>query len=1311
MDNHDHEREHPERERRNSNTEYIPTKCRITKPPPPKPATNPLQFVKVAPCPLFQKAQEQIKKVEEIKRERKEIREEVEDWQQNLDNWKSSRRKRQEHIIERVVEVKKLTEQEELERAKRKSKTFSEMMERNRGRHKFTIPVYDDDSNDLSDYGIGSSSSKTNSIKDVDTDDSSSILDEKEIHTYDSPSNRDSTSNQSQSEDETNVTKQEPPTSPTVNNNTSPKIYSSTYTTNLNTSTVKPNILAKPKLVYETKLYAETNSTKESTEQYTYEGAIQDYRSRIQTKIKVDESIFTKNREQSKSKEFSEAQTVLPKGEIFKRKGLFESEKSIQINHFESNSSRRLSEDFANSRSIKDRLKSLEKSADQSSKAVNKNDIQVSVKQRLQNFNKQNDFDKQNNNTTVKTSSPSKISNYLLDKSSSTPNFQTKKTSSWKNDSSDRCSSPETELYMNKLNMFNRDLDNLMNGKSPTDNNLMDYCTNSNYAPSVSSAELTGISSDREDSGIHTADVSCSVSQADEPIDTDTDIALNTIPSCIEKLNQENELTQFEKDLSQFEKELDQFRIDGKDKKESNNNSLEVASKEDISGDRQEITSPTYSREEILNTTEQFLESLKKDASENISAAKEAQTNTKEDPPMVPKETTIVEKVPPLKPKPAIYENIEFKPYNGAPDFITNDFLVDSPFSLTPPKMEPPKVKPPPPPPPEDDAPQPMKRMNSTKRIKKEMHIKRSSFLGLDEPTDDQIDPEIEKPPELNSFLQKESKLEKSLYKKLQEENRISGLSKVESQDSGLDIDRGRLSSDTWCSSVGDSSIPSHERQDSEQTNSITSEEDEITKKEREIIEMVEKEEQSRDTIEYVGQNLGKSSFLPGTESISSYEPSLGSDQFNSPYIPQPSSDFLADQDSEVLKVEQELRQLEREELERQRENLLFRESRAKARLQSNRHSLENICDEIYPCYPPDSTVDYRKSMPELQNVPLEYRKSVPDVPSYVYKKSIPDIDLQYRKSMPNIQHAYQKLSPDHHRIDRSMSIDSDLRVPLDHRKSMPELQHDMHHSAFKSPPPNRQPIMPGKPLRPVKDLSVFNPIVPPSLQHPNVKGTRQLSKHSLQALSAVPRSRHVPNDNWIQPKANPEAKNYNQHWVFQEAELRRISDQQKNVAANRNWQQPRHEKHLPDSIIQSLTQRVQNRTNINERNQQNRRSDGSLNKEYMQHPYLGHPQTVGHALPTMPYSPPLVLEESQDRILSVSGKKKCSYCGNELGRGAAMIIESLCLFYHMECFKCCVCHVQLGDGLMGTDVRVRNQKLHCHNCYSSDDGVKFSCV
>ena len=92
---------------------------------------------------------------------------------------------------------------------------------------------------------------------------------------------------------------------------------------------------------------------------------------------------------------------------------------------------------------------------------------------------------------------------------------------------------------------------------------------------------------------------------------------------------------------------------------------------------------------------------------------------------------------------------------------------------------------------------------------------------------------------------------------------------------------------------------------------------------------------------------------------------------------------------------------------------------------------------------------------------------------------------------------------------------------------------------------------------------------------------------------------------------------------------------------------------------------------------------------------------------------------DRQDRVLSVSGKKRCSHCKEELGklpymftitititmvtinmvpitmvtinnipmminlvkliitgRGAAMIIESLRLFYHIRCFKCCVCRL-----------------------------------
>uniref|UniRef100_A0A8C7W7N0 LIM and calponin homology domains 1 n=1 Tax=Oncorhynchus mykiss TaxID=8022 RepID=A0A8C7W7N0_ONCMY len=66
----------------------------------------------------------------------------------------------------------------------------------------------------------------------------------------------------------------------------------------------------------------------------------------------------------------------------------------------------------------------------------------------------------------------------------------------------------------------------------------------------------------------------------------------------------------------------------------------------------------------------------------------------------------------------------------------------------------------------------------------------------------------------------------------------------------------------------------------------------------------------------------------------------------------------------------------------------------------------------------------------------------------------------------------------------------------------------------------------------------------------------------------------------------------------------------------------------------------------------------------------------------------------------SVSGKKLCSSCGHPLGKGAAMIIETLSLYFHIQCFKCGVCKGQLGDTTTGTDVRIRNGLLNCHQCY-----------
>ncbi|KAG8453618.1 hypothetical protein GDO86_000302 [Hymenochirus boettgeri] len=66
----------------------------------------------------------------------------------------------------------------------------------------------------------------------------------------------------------------------------------------------------------------------------------------------------------------------------------------------------------------------------------------------------------------------------------------------------------------------------------------------------------------------------------------------------------------------------------------------------------------------------------------------------------------------------------------------------------------------------------------------------------------------------------------------------------------------------------------------------------------------------------------------------------------------------------------------------------------------------------------------------------------------------------------------------------------------------------------------------------------------------------------------------------------------------------------------------------------------------------------------------------------------------------SVSGKKLCSTCGNPLGKGAAMIIETLSLYFHIQCFKCGICKGQLGDATNGTDVRIRNGLLNCNDCY-----------
>ncbi|KAK8382390.1 hypothetical protein O3P69_015371 [Scylla paramamosain] len=345
----------------------------------------------------------------------------------------------------------------------------------------------------------------------------------------------------------------------------------------------------------------------------------------------------------------------------------------------------------------------------------------------------------------------------------------------------------------------------------------------------------------------------------------------------------------------------------------------------------------------------------------------------------------------------------------------------------------------------------------------------------------------------------------------------------------------------------------------------------------------------------------------------------------------------------------------------------------------------------------------------------------------------------------------------------------------------------------------------------------------------------QQMSKQTLLALSAIPKPRLTDNESWIKKKQEGQKRDYSKHWLHQEAEQRRLEQQDRisrpkytpplpqrrspqsaspqfpshqqsspqttsylptqtpsamyptqnisptyssypqtlrSPSPNRNaspsvtnnnnnnnninnnsttsnttsstntnatgcWRnqattyQPHipapaanGDKALPDSIINNLTQRINNKNTKNTYNSCSGRAGSNYsNSNYRDenyHDYMNADALSSASGPSPHFqagqpSPPAPQPEAnspQDqRLLSVSGKKKCSHCSEELGRGAAMIIESLRLFYHIPCFKCCVCGIQLGNGSAGADVRVRNHKLHCHNCYSNDEGMKFSKV
>ncbi|KAM7321231.1 hypothetical protein ACRRTK_019323 [Alexandromys fortis] len=117
-------------------------------------------------------------------------------------------------------------------------------------------------------------------------------------------------------------------------------------------------------------------------------------------------------------------------------------------------------------------------------------------------------------------------------------------------------------------------------------------------------------------------------------------------------------------------------------------------------------------------------------------------------------------------------------------------------------------------------------------------------------------------------------------------------------------------------------------------------------------------------------------------------------------------------------------------------------------------------------------------------------------------------------------------------------------------------------------------------------------------------------------------------------------------------------------------------------------------------------------NRAYMRNPSSAVPPPAGSVKTIIPgpappgsptprsCSPSISQSGSQLRNRSVSGKRVCSYCNNILGKGAAMIIETLGLCYHLHCFKCVSCERDLGGSSSGAEVRIRSNQLYCNDCY-----------
>lgn len=361
---------------------------------------------------------------------------------------------------------------------------------------------------------------------------------------------------------------------------------------------------------YDSGITATTSSPE--PEEYTYEGAIRGYVSRVSQNIPrrsltgIDSKLEAAKSSMNGSKtnlndDSSKSPLSVVKVDILKRREVFE--KASQKNS-DSKTNNRLSGDFTGTKSIKERLSSLERqkyetqngdkvtnktlnrlSGDMSSirerfthleKQASERESKSSVhrklstedletvrplRERLSTLEKYSSSDESSVPTTANESRSHNgelTARTIKDRLSALDAARGKDTTDKRGPAhigkhplcfrdqesrvdtstpSERSSSPDSEYRVPRA-VFHRSLDSLdADASSGPDTfervqSLEELDYGRQYPASSSSAELLN-DTDREDSGIHTADVSCSVSQADEPIDEE--VVQHTAGAIIER--------------------------------------------------------------------------------------------------------------------------------------------------------------------------------------------------------------------------------------------------------------------------------------------------------------------------------------------------------------------------------------------------------------------------------------------------------------------------------------------------------------------------------------------------------------------------------------------------------------------------------------------------------------------------------------------------------------------------------------------------------------------------------------------------------